>query len=217
MFQAFRTPPKKTIVAIAAAASLTLMAGCSDDDTASTSPPAESSAGSSAPSQPAEASTSSTPSESAAPESPDKSQDNQALMDAGDLALQQVQDSTLISIETENNETEWEVQVVTSDGVEHEMNISADGTEVVKKPKTKDEGEGDKLKHQDRVKAAKIDFKQAAKKITDEVKGGRITELNLDGEGSKTVWEADVKVDSEKRSLQIDAGSGDVLKNRVDS
>ena len=215
MFNAFVSPPKKTIVAIAAAASLTLLAGCGSDDSADTPAPAESA--SSAP-----ASASSQPSESASTEasaspSTDSSDANQALLDAGDLALKQVSDSTLISIETENNDKEWEVQVVTSDGVEHEMNISADGTEVVAKPKAKDEGDDDKKKHQDRVKAAKLDFKQAVKKIEDEVSGGKVTELNIDGEGDKTVWEADVMVDSTKRSVQIDAGSGDVVKNKVDS
>ncbi len=138
-------------------------------------------------------------------------------MNAGELALKQVPDSTLISIETEKNDTEWEVQVVTSDGVEHEMNISADGTEVVDKPRTKDEDSEDKKKHQDRVKAATLDFKQATQKIEEEVSGGKITELNLDGEGNKTVWEADVMVDSIKREVQIDAGSGAVLKNKADN
>lgn len=210
MFSGFSVPPKKTIVAISAAASLTLLAGCSDDASDSPPPaPAESSAPASTPSQPPGNEPDSAPPRTA-------TDANQALNDAGELALEQVADSTLISIESENNGAQWEVQVVTSDGVEHEMDVSADGSELVGEPKVMDEDADDKQKHQDRVKAAKLDFKQAAEKILAEVPGGAIRELNLDGENDKTVWEADVKVDSEKRSVQIDAGSGDVVKNEID-
>lgn len=207
MLSGFSVPPKKTIVAIAAAASLTLLAGCSDDgDDIVPPPPAQSSVPGLSPSEPSGNEPDTAPARSA-------EDANKALDAAGDLALGEVADSTLVSIESENDGAQWEVKVVTPDGVEHELDTNADGSEQVGETKVE---EDDTQENQVRVKAAKLDFKQAADKILDEVPGGEIRELNLDDEGGKTVWEADVMVDSTKHEVQIDAGSGDVLKNKTD-
>ncbi|WP_280438717.1 PepSY domain-containing protein, partial [Nocardia cyriacigeorgica] len=52
--------------------------------------------------------------------------DVEALRTAGSTATAAVAGSTLISIETERDHG-WEVQVVTADGVEHEMEVSGGG------------------------------------------------------------------------------------------
>ncbi|WP_286137560.1 PepSY domain-containing protein [Mycobacterium sp. IS-3022] len=136
-----------------------------------------------------------------------------ALRRAGSTATAAVPDSTLISIETERD-GRWEVQVVTADGTEHEMDISNDGATVTMGPTAKTEDEADKAKHRDRVQAAQVDYQAAADKILAEVANGTITELNLDGNNGKTVWEADVIDDSQaKHEVTIDAGSGQVLQN----
>lgn len=49
-----------------------------------------------------------------------------------------------------------------------------------------------------------------------EVDGGTITEIALDAERSGIVWEADVRVGSEQRTVVIDADSGKVLSNQLD-
>ena len=50
--------------------------------------------------------------------------------------------------------------------------------------------------------------------ITEAVPGGRITELNLDDEAGRTVWEADVFDESQvKHEVAIDAVSGEVTRN----
>lgn len=141
-----------------------------------------------------------------------------SLEDAGDAALKEVSDSTVTSIETEENETQWEVQVVTSDGTEHEVNISNDDGSVIGAPSKEEDDAQDKKKHQDRVDAAKVDFKEAAAKFRDAVPDARITELGLDDEQGTTVWEGDlIDDDGAKHEVQIDAGSGDVLTNSKDS
>lgn len=141
-----------------------------------------------------------------------------SLEDAGDAALKEVSDSTVISLETEKNETQWEVQVVTSDGTEREVNISADDASVIGSPTKEEDDAQDKKKHQDRVDAAKVDFKEAAATFRDAVPDARITELGLDDEQGTTVWEGDlIADDGTKHEVQIDAGSGDVLTNSKDS
>ena len=141
-----------------------------------------------------------------------------SLEDAGDAALKEVPDSTVISLETENNETQWEVQVVTSDGTEHEVIISAEDGSVVGSPTEENDDAQDKKKHQQRVDAATVDFKEAAAKFRDAVPEARITELGLDDEHGTTVWEGDlIDGDGAKHEVQIDAGSGDVITNSQDS
>lgn len=132
--------------------------------------------------------------------------------------MAEVSGSTLISIETEGNATAWEVQVVTEDGAEQEMELSQDGTQITTGPTPKNEDVADKTKHLDRINAAELDFEDAAQAVLTAVTGGTITELNLDSEQGTTVWEADVVDDSNiKHSVQVDAASGNVISNTTDS
>ncbi|MEV5896780.1 PepSY domain-containing protein [Nonomuraea fuscirosea] len=162
------------------------------------------------------------PGDSGAPGSPDGSgspgspgspgQDTLAdLKQAGQAALAAVPGSTLISIETEEGGRTWEVQVVGEDGIEHQLDVEAG--KIVNGPTTEDEDQSDKTEHRDRVAAAKLDYAQAADKITAAVPEGRITELNLDTERGKTVWESDVITpNGTKRQLTVDATTGQLTQ-----
>ena len=142
----------------------------------------------------------------------------QKLLRAGATAERTVKNSTLISIETEAGGSRWEVQVVTADGVEHEMDVSRDGAKVVTGPTTKHEDPSDEAKHRNRVEAAKIDYRHAAERATGAVKDGRVAELNLDTYRGTTVWEADVIGRSgTKHSVKIDARTGRVIVSRPGS
>ncbi|UJP09139.1 PepSY domain-containing protein [Microbacterium sp. KUDC0406] len=137
-----------------------------------------------------------------------------SLVAAGELAMKEVPGSTVITIETEQNGAVWEVQVVTSDGTENQLDISADGTEVVSGPRAESDDAADKAKHQQRVAAAKIDYKKAAELMLDAVPGGSIQELGLDSDMGKTVWEGDVIDTSQfKHEVQLDAVDGKVLRD----
>lgn len=136
---------------------------------------------------------------------------NEALLAAAKTALDAVPDSTVISIETEHNDTQWEVEVVTADGTEYEVEVSGDGKQVVSGPHEESDDAKDKAKHRDRVAAAKLSYADAVTAITDAVPG-RITELNIDTEDGVTVWEADViDADNVKHEVSIDAATGKVL------
>ncbi|GAA3558920.1 hypothetical protein GCM10022419_044370 [Nonomuraea rosea] len=138
------------------------------------------------------------------------------LRTAAQAALGAVPGSTLISIETEENGRLWEVQVVGQDGTEHQMDVESG--KVVNGPTTEIEDAADKAKHQARVSAAKLDYAQAADKIAAAVPEGRITELNLDGEQGRTVWESDVVTpDGTKHEVTVDATSGTVTSSSATS
>jgi starvation-inducible outer membrane lipoprotein len=67
---------------------------------------------------------------------PRADEDNQALLNAGEAAQQAVTGGTVISIETDSNDTRWEVRVVTADVIDsgntkHEVRIDAESGEVV--------------------------------------------------------------------------------------
>lgn len=193
-----RTVKAAVVIAIAAAA----LVGCGDDDEADKPAPTSTAV-------PSETPSASSSGGAAADGATD-------LLAAGKAALREVDGSTVISIESESGGAGWEVQLVTADGTEHELVVSSDGSTVVSGPREKNEDAADKTKHQDRVKAAKLDYEAAVTKLLEEIPGGRITELNLDSEQGRTIWEADVvDTSNDKHEVDLDAASGEILSNDV--
>ena len=48
------------------------------------------------------------------------------------------------------------------------------------------------------------------------VDGAKITELSLDRDLNRSLWEAEVTIGSEQRSVQINAANGRVVSNELD-
>lgn len=212
MIQMTSGPGRRRTAGVALVAVVLCLVGCSDDssddnastgsgDAASTSTPDASgpdSSGSDASSRPG--------GDSAV-----------RLEKAGGIALEQVPNSTVTSIESENQGTQWEVQVVTADGVEWEMDVSATDGSVVSGPTRQDDDAEDRAKHQDRVKAAKLDYQEAAEALRAEVPDAKVAEINLDTHRGTTVWEGDLfEADGTKHEVKIDAASGEVVVSLVD-
>lgn len=136
-----------------------------------------------------------------------------ALLAAGHLGVRAVSGGTVVSIEAERNG--WEVHVVTGTGAEQELRTDAGATRVVSGP-TDDRPDADDRTENQQFAAAEVDYREAVRAIEREVAGGQITELGLDRENRRTVWEADVSVDSQQRTVQVDAGDASVVSNRTD-
>ncbi|MCK2218040.1 PepSY domain-containing protein [Actinomadura sp. ATCC 31491] len=129
------------------------------------------------------------------------------LKRAAQAALAAVPGSTLVSIELEENGTRWEAHVIDRDGTEHQMDIS--GSKIVAGPSLEDDDAEDKAEHRKLADAVKVDYAQALDKVAATVPEGRITELNLDTEHGKPVWEADVVVpNGTKHEVAVDAVTG---------
>lgn len=213
----FRTqhqkPSARRIAAFAAlpiVAALALTGCASDDSDDDTGSAGSGSVGSSA-TDPAGTGTGSSSSGSASAGS------NKALLAAVATARGEVGSGTVISVEQEQGASAYEVLVVTKDGTEHEVHTDADGSAVAGTPQTEAADADDKAEHERFVAAADLSVKQAVDAFQD-LHAGTVTELGLDDHVGTVVWEGDV-LDSSgtKHSVRIDAGSGDVVTDRVDT
>ncbi|MGW5160313.1 PepSY domain-containing protein [Nonomuraea wenchangensis] len=129
------------------------------------------------------------------------------LKRAAQAALAAASGAALVSIESEEN-NRWEVQVADRDGTERRLDI-ADG-KVVSGPSLEDDDPEDKAELKKLLSEVKVDWTQALDKITATVPEGRVTELNLDSEHGKPVWEADIILpNGTKHEVAIDAVTGE--------
>lgn len=207
----------KPLALTAAAGLLITLSACSggSEQAGSPAPVTVSPPASSAPADttsPSAAPSSEAPTSSAS-SSPTRPAGNQALLDAGALALKEVSNGTVVSIESERNG--WEVHVVTSNGGEQQVRTDLTGTKIVSGP-TDDRPDADDRAENQQFDDVKVDYREAVKTIQGEIDGGQISELSLDSDDGRTMWEADVSITSEQRTVQVDADSGDVISNRVD-
>lgn len=194
----------------AATAATIALVGCSAPAEQATTPAPvpSSSAGQSAETTPSASQT-----QEASPSAGSDTQGNDALLAAAGLAAKEISDGTVVSIEAERDG--WEVHVVTSDGGEQQLRTDAAGAQVIAGP-TDDRPDADDRADNKEFATVDVGYEDAVEAIEKEIAGGRINELSLDIESRRAVWEADVSTGSEQRSVQIDAGSGDVVSNRID-
>ncbi|MFI7612915.1 PepSY domain-containing protein [Nonomuraea terrae] len=130
---------------------------------------------------------------------------------AGEIARRAVPGSTVMAMETEENGRRWEVQLAGRDGAEHQVDVESG--QVVSGPVAEDGDPEDKAQHLRLLRAAKLDYAQAADKVMATVPEGRITELSLDFEQNKAVWESDVVTpDGAAHDVAIDAATGAVIR-----
>jgi uncharacterized membrane protein YkoI len=157
-----------------------------------------------------------TPAGSPAPAQDDGS--SLSLEDAAAAALKEVDNSSLLTIETEEARTIWEVTVVKKNGTEYEMLIAKSDGSLFDGPTRKVDDADDKADNRRRVRAAELDYKEAARAIADAVPDAKLMELNLESDDRVTVWEGDLRgTDGMRYSVTIDAKSGDVLKKDEDA
>lgn len=142
------------------------------------------------------------------------------LVEAAAVAVAAVDGSSLLNIETEPGRTVWEATVVTRDGTEHEMLISAKDGEVIDGPARKIDDAEDKSENRRLVAGAEIGYSQAATIIQEAVPGVRLTELNLDmfRRDRAVSWEGDLHGSTNVRwKVKIDARTGDLLEKDTDA
>jgi len=146
----------------------------------------------------------------------DEDGDTLALVTAGQTALDEVDEGTVLEVESEEDGTVWEVGVALSDGSVQVVETSADGQDIQSGPDSEDTDSDDKAENKELLDGADLDYEEAAKRVLD-ARSGTITELELDDHQVGVVWEADVHTDGPKYEVKIDASSGDVVANESDS
>jgi len=140
-----------------------------------------------------------------------------ALATAAKTASDAAGSGTVLSIEQDAGGTSWEVLVVAADGSEQEVHVSADGSSVVAGPTPKTSDAGDLAENTAFLAAARIGVSKASELMTATI-AGTVIELGLDDHQGAVVWEGDVVDSSNQRhSVRLDAGSGDVVSNDLDT
>ena len=205
---------------VAGLASFALV-GCGSEESsapAATSAPATSSAAAPPPSSSPENSADS----SAAPASPSASaatdDSRRALLAAVATAQDELSGVTVVSVEQddESGRTVWQVGVVTRDGDEQDVDVSADGSEVVRTERVDRQDAADRRENRALVDDAEVDVRDAVEALPGSVDGGTVDQLELDRDRDRVVWEADVlDTDRREHEIRIDARSGDVLSDRT--
>jgi hypothetical protein len=193
-------------LAVAAVGGLLLaLTGCSPSTESAVSPAPVSMS----PAGPSPADTSS-PSSS----TPARAAGNETLQAAGKLALAEVPDGIVVSVESERNG--WEVHLVLADGGEQQVRTDLAGTAVVSGP-ADDRPDADDRAENQQFAEAEVDYRRAVEVVEGEVDGGQVSDLSLDQENGRTVWEADVSAAGQRRTLRIDADNGRVASNQIDN
>ncbi len=131
----------------------------------------------------------------------------EALLQAIDTALTEVEGSRLYALQSENGGTVWEVEVVTEAGQRYEIDLAADGQKVVNGPEEK----SSKAKHLQRVEGATVPIAEIIDAAVEHTPGV-VIELELDTSGGVIVWEVEVASgDGQSVEVDIDAGTGAVI------
>lgn len=128
------------------------------------------------------------------------------------LAEAQVPGGFVTSVEAEHRGLTWEVTVTSPEGAETTVELNFDGSELTGEPREERDDESDRAKHRERVAAATLDVRAAHDAVLGFVPGGRVSELGLDTENGRVVWEGDVITDAGmKQEIRIDAGTGELV------
>lgn len=140
---------------------------------------------------------------------------NAQLRRAAQVALPTVPGGTVISIESEEHDTQWEVAIVTGTGDKFEVTLSRDGETVVAGPTDEHSSDADKSKYRSRIAAAKLDYADGLDAIERHTPGSRVDEIELDTERGVVVWEVTAYDPSGREiKLDVDAASGVVAPHR---
>lgn len=143
--------------------------------------------------------------------------DGKSLAAAAATAREAVGSGTVTSIEQEAGGTSWEVLVVTAGGDEQEVHVAADGERTTAGPTKETADAEDRTENERFVGAADLSVSEAASRLTRAV-AGTVTELGLDDHAGAVVWEGDVTdASGTTHSIRIDAGSGEVVSDTVDT
>lgn len=133
-----------------------------------------------------------------------------------DLALREVGEGKVVSVEDESDGTEWDVRVVLDDGSVREVHLAAGGT-VLAGPSADTTTPDQQSDNRALVAATSISLESAQKRMVAAVPGGRVTAIELDDYQSRVVWRGDVLADGVRHDVRIDAVNGSVVLDSADA
>lgn len=202
-----RTRSSRVMATATAGALALVLTGCGSDDSTETVNSAHQSEV-----QPEEQPNTGEPTQSGSPDPDAGDLEGQiaTLISAGRAAEESVPGSSVIHIELEDG-GEWEVDVATADGTEHEVRVSSDGSQVVDGPREADTDQDDKRENSAALDRAELDFEKAVEALVAEMGDVQIEEISLDLDDDSVQWEIELIGDGD--DYDVDAVSGAVVRS----
>ncbi|WP_374457333.1 PepSY domain-containing protein [Nocardioides sp.] len=106
----------------------------------------------------------------------------------------------------------WEVTVVTDDGVENDLDLSADASTVERGPVEDTDTDQDDAAETERLLGVPTDYAAAVEAALAEV-DGTVTGLDLSEENGTAIWEVTLGEDTpDETTVEVDAESGEVVR-----
>ncbi|NYE35624.1 putative membrane protein YkoI [Nocardioides cavernae] len=128
---------------------------------------------------------------------------------AAQTALAEV-DGTVFSVD--GDPQGWDVTIVTSDGVENDLELAPDAASVTRGPDADTNEDADDTAEIERLLGVAVDYAAAMEAALGEV-DGTVTGVELSEDGGTAVWEVQLDEDTpDEVTVEIDAESGDVLR-----
>jgi len=110
----------------------------------------------------------------------------------------------------------WRVDVVTADGIEHEMDVALNGRRLVSEPRVEADDVEDRGEQQQVAQAARLGHLAAVRAALANTPG-QVVDLELSSDDGRMEWEVQLIDDQQlQRSITVDSVSGDVLHNELD-
>lgn len=132
---------------------------------------------------------------------------------AVETALAEV-DGTVFSVD--GDAQGWDVTVVTADGVENDVDLSADATSVERGPVEDTDTDADDAAEIERLQGVAVDHSAAMEAALGEV-DGTVTGVELSEEGGTAIWEVTLNEDTaDETTVEVDAETGEVLRTEQD-
>lgn len=144
--------------------------------------------------------------------------DDSALLAAAATALGAVDGSRILSIDRSDDSSFWDVSVVSADGTENEVDVSADGASITRGPVVDgddNDDDNDDLAERQRLFSAQVDHEAALSAARGAVPTGAVDSLDLDEDDNTTRWDVQFGED-DGQSVDVDAASGQVLSTDQD-
>lgn len=131
---------------------------------------------------------------------------------AAQTALGEV-DGTVFTVDFDDQG--WDVSIVTTDGVETDVELDPAGTSVVRSVEDT-ENDTDDAAERERLLGATVDYAAAIEAAAGESQG-TVTGVDLSEENGTAIWEVQFDEDTaDELTVEVDAESGEVLRTEQD-
>ncbi|WP_299052253.1 PepSY domain-containing protein [uncultured Nocardioides sp.] len=138
---------------------------------------------------------------------------------AAQTALGEVAGSTLTSIDIDDS-GDWDVTLLSEDGTENDVDVSADGSTVTRGPVSdNDDNDADDQAERQRLLEAQVVYIDAIETARGEFPDLDVTGASLDDDNGTLTWDIDFGdgTNDDAQTVLVDAATGDVVGTETDN